>query len=1095
MAKTTTAKPWHQVVQLRDDITNQELSQKQFAADLYDVVMGRSPGVYHDPVEFFALTYPTVKLRDLARDVTHRLAGKSEKAVRQLHMTFGGGKTHSLITLVHLVSKPESLPDIPAVQQFRAHCALDGGFPKARIAAVVFDRLDAEKGMDVKAPDGSEATFKMPWSAIAWQLAGPAGMKLLKDDGTERTSPPATGVIEDLLNLARKDVPGVLILLDEVLWFARVMAGIDPVWISRMREFMHSLTQAVAKVPQCCLVASLLASDINKMDELGRQISKDLYDEFKRVADEGIQPVESHDVPEILRRRLLKLESYMDRSEWPSQVFGALGGIQAIDDYTAKNRAAEEKRYTDAYPFHPELIDTLYHKWTQLEGFQQTRGILKTLASALRDAVKWDQQSLIGAQVFLTEPKTEGLSVAAREMANIAQLEQYDGRRQNWTAILEAELLHARKAQEALLGVQHREIEQAVLATFLHSQPIGQSATTRELRVLIGVGSPDRIELDKGLVRWSDASWYLDDTFTTDREGSVPKVWRLGSKPNLKQMHHDARQNVSATLVDEVLEKEIRSAAKLTEGARGARVKVHVLPARPADIEDDGEFHYAVLGPKAASDSGKPSAEARRFLDETTGPEKPRALNRNAVVLAVPSKEGVEVARDKVRDLLGWEKVRDMLKERTDIDTAATTRLEGNLRVAKGEMVSQIVMAYCIAVTVNDVNDVAAYRINVDNEPLFGKMVTDKRLRIESTAVNAEALLPGGPFDLWSAGDKSRFVKDLVGAFAATAKLPKMLNRSDILETVLLGCEAGEFVLRVTRADKSTRTFWKSRPDDTAVQEPSLEVVLSDAATLSELDGTLLAHGQLPGLWEQDTMTLARLGAYFSGKHFVAIDKGGYTENLAIPAATPEAIVAAIASAVKNSRLWLVNGTISVWGEEPPIGIINSEALLLPPPPLVGSIEVLPTHLPIAWSADESNAHLVHDALSAKTGKPLPWPRVAQALDEAFRLGLVERTLDSGIWPCDLGGAAAVKFRFRQNAAKDQPAANGYGSRTASADLQTHEVQELADQIDALREATAGLPLRIRVTLEIGDNSPVDQAVVDKVNAVLSKIRVGWKTE
>ena len=140
MAKTTT-KPWHQVVQLRDDITNQELSQKQFAADLYDVVMNRNPGVYHDAKEFFALTYPTVKLRDLARDVTHRLSGKSEKAVRQLHMTFGGGKTHSLITLVHLVRDPATLPDIPAVQQFKAHCALEGGLPKARVASVVFDRI------------------------------------------------------------------------------------------------------------------------------------------------------------------------------------------------------------------------------------------------------------------------------------------------------------------------------------------------------------------------------------------------------------------------------------------------------------------------------------------------------------------------------------------------------------------------------------------------------------------------------------------------------------------------------------------------------------------------------------------------------------------------------------------------------------------------------------------------------------------------------------------------------------------------------------------------------------------------------------------
>jgi predicted AAA+ superfamily ATPase len=490
MTRTQT-KPWHQVVALRDEIRNEELSQKQFAADLYDVVMGRNLGVYHDPKEFFSLTYPTVRLRDLARDVTHRLAGKSEKAVRQLHMTFGGGKTHALITLVHLTRDPASLPDIPAVQQFKAHCAIEGGLPRAHVAAVVFDRLDAEKGMEVMASDRSLATVKMPWSAIAWQLAGSEGMKLLKDDGTERTTPPATGVMEDLLKLACKDGAGVLILFDEVLWFVRVMADTDPKWIGRMREFMHSLTQAVAKVPQCCLVASLLASDPGKMDELGKQISKDLYDEFKRVADEGIQPVESQDVPEILRRRLLKLESYTDRSQWGAQVVAALNGIQAIDDYTAKNRAAEEKRFGDAYPFHPALIETLYQKWTQLEGFQQTRGILKTLASALRDAVKWDQQPLIGPQIFLVEPGAEGLSVAARELANVAQLEQYEGRRQNWTAILEAELAHARKAQEGLLGVRQREIEQAVMATFLHSQPIGQRATTRELKVLIGVGSPD----------------------------------------------------------------------------------------------------------------------------------------------------------------------------------------------------------------------------------------------------------------------------------------------------------------------------------------------------------------------------------------------------------------------------------------------------------------------------------------------------------------------------------------------------------------------------------------------------------------------------
>ena len=51
------------MVELRDDLKTGELSLSIFAADLYDVVMqgGHRPA-YEDPVEFFALTYPTYNL-------------------------------------------------------------------------------------------------------------------------------------------------------------------------------------------------------------------------------------------------------------------------------------------------------------------------------------------------------------------------------------------------------------------------------------------------------------------------------------------------------------------------------------------------------------------------------------------------------------------------------------------------------------------------------------------------------------------------------------------------------------------------------------------------------------------------------------------------------------------------------------------------------------------------------------------------------------------------------------------------------------------------------------------------------------------------
>ena len=53
----------------------------------------------------------------------------------------------------------------------------------------------------------------------------------------------------------------------------------------------------------------------------------------------------------------------------------------------AKQSAQEaknaEQRFLASYPFHPDLIEAFYTKWTQLEGFQRTRGVLRTFALAL----------------------------------------------------------------------------------------------------------------------------------------------------------------------------------------------------------------------------------------------------------------------------------------------------------------------------------------------------------------------------------------------------------------------------------------------------------------------------------------------------------------------------------------------------------------------------------------------------------------------------------------------------------------------------------------------------------------------------------------
>jgi len=104
--------------------------------------------------------------------------------------------------------------------------------------------------------------------------------------------------------------------------------------------------------------------------------------------------------------------------------------------------------------------------------------------------------------------------------------------------------------------------------------------------------------------------------------------------------------------------------------------------------------------------------------------------------------------------------------------------------------------------------------------------------------------------------------------------------------------------------------------------------------------------------------------------------------------------------------VWLLNGTISVCGDDVPAGFLTDEAQLLPPPAPLSTADLLPANLPMAWTEKVTTAHLIHASLSNGRGKPLPWAPVRQALDEAFRLGALERTVDSHDWPTDFGGAA-----------------------------------------------------------------------------------------
>jgi len=316
-----------------------------------------------------------------------------------------------------------------------------------------------------------------------------------------------------------------------------------------------------------------------------------------------------------------------------------------------------------------------------------------------------------------------------------------------------------------------------------------------------------------------------------------------------------------------------------------------------------------------------------------------------------------------------------------------------------------------------------------------------------------------------------------------------MLNRQAILDTLLAGCESGLLVMRCTRPDRSQKTFWHEKPDEVAVKDPSLEVVLPEAATLTEIPAFLLAPGKLPGLWSDPKgsitvgITVKRVYDYFAGGRTVSVPREGYEDVYAIPAASREVIDPAIHAAVKTGILWLrgAGGAASILEEDVPAGILSEEALLQAPPEPIPPTAILPDTLPDAWpdKAGPTSALAIHTAACAAAEAILPWVTVRNAIDGALKTQLLKLGDRSAPWPCDVAGAKDVLLQVPVGVVpvRDWP-------RVAEAILSGYDIQDLADQVPELTKL-AGHLLSYRVRVELAETT---DEVVAKVREILLKV-------
>ena len=330
-------------------------------------------------------------------------------------------------------------------------------------------------------------------------------------------------------------------------------------------------------------------------------------------------------------------------------------------------------------------------------------------------------------------------------------------------------------------------------------------------------------------------------------------------------------------------------------------------------------------------------------------------------------------------------------------------------------------------------------------------------------------------------------MRDLADAFAQDPRLPKMVRRAEIFETLRLGARDGQLVLRVTRPDGSHFGIWRAEAPGVDLQDPGVEAVLLEAAELTEVPPHLLAPGSLPGLWPAggEPISIRSVMSFFDGTHTVTVTRGGFTETQRVPRTEGDAVEAAIREAVRSGAAWLTAGPASVFREEIPAGVLTDAAVLNPPPAPIPADDLLPEGLAVAWKEGVTTAAAVAAALSQKLGKVLPWASIRDSIDGALRARMLELATDSGPWPAAWAGAATVRLRVPTEPPPLPPGPRAY---RGEAELSIAEVQNLADQLSAIQSAAVGLNLRLVVRIELAPASPPEEEQVDRLNDALGGV-------
>jgi hypothetical protein len=641
-------KPWHQVAVPHRDIRDGKFDESVFAADLSEVVSGRGPVEYTDADTFFRKTHPTQGLLKLLSTVLSRLAGVGKgEAVIQIQTPFGGGKTHSLVALYHLLKHGANAKHTDAVKAALKESGVSE-IPNVRVLTFVGTAADALQG-------------KTPWGEFAHQLGR---YDLLKEHDQKRRSPGKDKLYELL-----KGEP-TLILMDEIAEYCVKARDFS----DQMMAFIQELTEAVKVLPHCVFVATLPSSipyGFDKEGERAEQALQQLQRIFGRV--EAIYtPVEGEELYEVIRKRLF--EDVGDPQEarrvaedyW--QLYQKLG-----DDVPVEARqTAYRDKMRKAYPFHPELIDGLFERWSSFPSFQRTRGVLRLLAEVIADQYKgrFPAPLIQPAHLNLLVPgiRREFIKHIGNEFESVVASDIVDGN-------AKAQKIDREMGSEyARFGVASG-LASAIFFYSFSGSPEKRGAGVSRLRLAMLRSEIPSAVVGDAVRRLEEDLWYLH------AEGGL---YYFTNQANLNKVILEKEEAVR----DEQLADEIRSRL---EKIAGTELKVSLGPASSNDLPDNRERKLAVL----STDHVKQNEHTAKLADEIVNRcGQPFRNYRNTILVMAADASELGGLRQQVKRMLALRAIQTDKTLTNNLSTDNRHALESKLRDAESGIGFRILTTY-----------------------------------------------------------------------------------------------------------------------------------------------------------------------------------------------------------------------------------------------------------------------------------------------------------------------------------------------------------------------------------------------------------------